>query len=54
MDLLLDLRIPGVTPAQFGLVEPDLDTRFPQGVTDARDRLHVLGAVREEDGTGGG
>ena len=53
MDLLLDLRIPGVAPAQFGLVEPYLDAGCPQGLANARDRFHVLGAVGEEDGTGG-
>ena len=46
------MRIPGVAPAQFALVEPNLDTRCPQGLADARDRLGVLGGVGEEDGAG--
>ena len=41
VDLLLDLRIPGVAPAQGVLVEPDVDARGPQGLADALGCLRM-------------
>ena len=49
MNLFLDLRIPGVTSAQFGPVEPHLDARRLQGFADAPGRLCILGAIGNED-----
>ena len=51
VDLLANLRIPGVTCAQGIRVEPDLDARHSQGFTDTPGCLRILGSVREEDRT---
>jgi hypothetical protein len=52
-DLLADLQVPGVTTAQFALIEPDLDCRRLQCLADALGGLCILRCVAQEYGPRG-
>src|ERR1700691_3515634 len=50
LDLISDRVVPGIAAAQLALVEPHLDARGAQGLTDALGGRGVLGGVAEEYG----
>src|SRR6266404_4552705 len=49
-DLLADLLVPHITAAKLALIEPYLDTRAPQRLTNTPRRIRILRCVAEEDG----
>src|SRR5688572_1142518 len=53
LDLLADRCIPGISPAQLTLVEPNLDSGCTQRSTEARCGIRVLRGVAQEDCLGG-
>lgn len=52
VDLLLDLCVPSIAPAQFAPVEPHFNARFAQGFADARSSFGILGRVGQENSAG--
>ena len=47
-DLLANLLIPGVAPAQLALVQPDLDAELRQRIADRSRGLTVFGCIAQE------
>src|SRR5215469_1117003 len=54
LDLPPDRSVPGLTPAQLALIEPDLEPALPQRIGNAARRLSVLGRVAQEYALRGG
>ena len=48
LDLITDLAIPGISAPEFALVEPDLDSRSPEGIADPASSADVLRGVAQK------
>jgi hypothetical protein len=50
--LLANGAVPGITAAQFALVEPDFNARRPEGIANTLRRLRILRGIAQKHSPG--